>query len=135
MTEDSKKEKILIVDDNKENIVLLMNLFKDKDKIVPAIKPRRALEIDNSENPPDLILLDIPMPEMDGYEVCNMLKNNEKTKKIPIIFVTAVSDGSDGCDQGVCARCCGLHYNTISSSHGKSPCGNAAEPEKETGTA
>lgn len=95
MNDDSKKEKILIVDDNKENIALLMNLFKDKYKIVPAIKPRRALEIAKSENPPDLILLDILMPEIDGYEVCNMLKNDEQTKKIPIIFVTAVSEVMD----------------------------------------
>jgi len=72
-----------------------MNLFKDKYKIVPAIKPRRALEIAKSENPPDLILLDILMPEIDGYEVCNMLKNDEKSKRIPIIFVTAVSEVMD----------------------------------------
>jgi len=90
-----KKEKILIVDDNKENINLLVNLFRDKYKIVPAIKPQRAIEIAMSDNPPDLILLDILMPEIDGYEVCNILKNDERTKKIPIVFVTAVSEVMD----------------------------------------
>jgi len=91
----NKKEKILIVDDNKENINILMDLFRDHYKIVPAIHPKRALEIAVSDSPPDIILLDILMPDMDGYEVCNILKNNEKTKNIPIIFVTAVSEVMD----------------------------------------
>ncbi|HPE70177.1 MAG TPA: diguanylate cyclase [Thermotogota bacterium] len=90
-----KKEKILIVDDNKENISILMDLFRDRYKIVPAIHPQRALEIARSDSPPDIILLDILMPGMDGYEVCNVLKNDEDTKKIPVIFVTAVSEVMD----------------------------------------
>jgi len=95
MKEQKKQEKILIVDDNKQNIDILVDLFKKKYKIVPAIKPERAIEIAQSDNPPDIILLDILMPGMDGYEVCRILKNDEKTKNIPIIFVTAVSEVMD----------------------------------------
>jgi len=91
----NKKEKILVVDDNKENINILMDLFRDQYKIVPAIHPKRALEIAASDPPPDIILLDILMPDMDGYEVCNILKNSENTKNIPIIFITAVSEVMD----------------------------------------
>ena len=95
MTVSAKKQKILIVDDNKQNIELLMDLFKDQYKISAAISAERALKIAKSDSPPDIILLDILMPDMDGYEVCAILKEGEKTKNIPIIFVTAVSEVMD----------------------------------------
>lgn len=78
---------ILIVDDTPENIDILVELLEDFDKQI-AINGVDALET-AFEDPPDLILLDIMMPEMDGYEVCGKLRQDERTKDIPIIFLTA----------------------------------------------
>jgi sigma-B regulation protein RsbU (phosphoserine phosphatase) len=89
------KQKILIVDDERLNITVLNDLLKSDYKIMAAISGKQALKAAQSENPPDLILLDIMMPEMDGYEVCSILKANEKTKDIPVIFVTAMGQTSD----------------------------------------
>lgn len=79
---------ILIVDDAKENIRILAELLKPEYKVRAAINGEKALEIAFSENPPDLILLDVIMPGIDGYEVCRRLKADPLTKGIPIIFVT-----------------------------------------------
>ena len=79
---------ILIVDDAKENISILAELLRSDYKIRAAINGEKALEIAFSENPPDLILLDVIMPGIDGYEVCKRLKATSQTKSIPIIFVT-----------------------------------------------
>lgn len=95
MQTDDTRQKILIVDDNKQNIELLMDLFRDEYKIAAATNGDRALKIAFSEQPPDIILLDILMPGMDGYELCNKLKENEKTRSIPVMFVTAVSEIMD----------------------------------------
>ena len=89
------KMKILIVDDERFNINVLHDLLKTDYKTMAAISGKQALKAVESENPPDLILLDIMMPEMDGYEVCTILKSNEKTKDIPVIFVTAMGQTSD----------------------------------------
>lgn len=92
---DSKNFTILIVDDIRTNIVLLAELLKNDYNIKVANNGSDALKI-ASENPkPDLIFLDIMMPEMDGYEVCTQLKNNPDTKGIPVIFITAMSDEKD----------------------------------------
>jgi len=88
-------EKILIVDDNKQNIEILMNLLKDEFRIVAAVNGERAIKLAKSDSPPDLILLDIIMPEMDGYQICEILKNDIATRNIPIIFITAVSEIMD----------------------------------------
>ena len=93
MTEQRKK--ILIVDDERLNINVLHDLLKEDYKTMAAISGKQALKAAESDNPPDLILLDIMMPEMDGYEVCETLKSNDKTKDIPIIFVTAMGQTSD----------------------------------------
>ena len=95
MSQEDNRAKVLIVDDNKQNIEMLMALFKDDYKIAAAINAQRALKIALSDAPPDLILMDIIMPEMDGYELCATLKENPKSKHIPIIFVTAVSEIMD----------------------------------------
>lgn len=87
--------KVLIVDDTPENIHLLMNLLKDEYAIVAAKDGERALKLVHSQNPPDLILLDIMMPDMDGYDVCRRLKENEQTREIPVIFITALSEAED----------------------------------------
>jgi diguanylate cyclase (GGDEF)-like protein len=87
---------LLIVDDTPENIKILIETLKDDYKIVVATSGERALEmLDSGQNLPDLILLDIIMPGIDGYEVCKWLKNNDRTRNIPVIFVTAISEVMD----------------------------------------
>jgi len=92
--EDLFDNTILIVDDTPENIDILVELLEDFDKQI-AINGEDALETAWEGNPPDLILLDIMMPEMDGYEVCEKLRANDKTKDIPIIFLTAKTEKDD----------------------------------------
>jgi len=81
---------ILIVDDTVANLDILGELLKKYD-VIDATNGEDALEILEDEKV-DLILLDIMMPDMDGYEVCSRLKNNSNTKDIPIIFITAKTD-------------------------------------------
>lgn len=90
-----KTDKILIVDDLKENLFVLKELLKNRYKIVTALNGEKALALAGGENPPSLILLDIMMPGMDGYEVCKRLKAQTRTRNIPIIFVTAVKEPVD----------------------------------------
>ena len=86
--------KILIVDDAPENIDILSEALSKYKRLI-ATNGEKALKLALGENKPDLILLDIEMPGMDGYEVCRKLKANEKTKKIPVIFLTSRSDRKD----------------------------------------
>ena len=90
-----EKHKILIVDDERLNINVLSDLLKPNYKIMAAINGAQALKAAHSDNPPDLILLDVMMPEIDGYEVCKRLKLDEKTRNIPVIFVTAMGQETD----------------------------------------
>jgi diguanylate cyclase (GGDEF)-like protein len=83
---------ILVVDDTPANLSLMSSLLRDTYRVKVANSGERALEIAQSDTPPDLILLDIMMPGMDGYEVCRRLKAQESTKNIPIIFITAMAD-------------------------------------------
>lgn len=83
------KQTILIVDDLPDNLDLLRALFGNKYQIQVANNGELALKIAQSQRPPELILLDISMPGMDGYEVCERLQANKSTRAIPIIFVTA----------------------------------------------
>jgi len=85
-----ENETILIVDDTVSNLDILGELLKDYD-LIESTNGEEALEIVNDENV-DLILLDIVMPDMDGYEVCKTLKGNPKTADIPIIFITSKTD-------------------------------------------
>ena len=89
------KNRILIVDDTPENIQVLMGVLKDDYAIVAATNGERALRLANSEPPPDLILLDVMMPNLDGYEVCSRLKADPKTEGIPVVFVTALTGEAD----------------------------------------
>ena len=94
---------VLIVDDTPDNITLLNGLLKDTYKTKVATNGERALKIANADPLPDLILLDIMMPGMDGYEVCRQLKNEARTRDIPVIFLTAktqVEDEQMGFDVG-----------------------------------
>jgi two-component system sensor histidine kinase/response regulator len=86
---------ILVVDDNQENLKVISNFLKeDNYKIALAMDGDSALKI-LEENNIDLILLDVMMPEMDGYEVCKLVKANPQTKEIPIIFITAKTQTED----------------------------------------
>jgi len=85
---------ILVVDDAPENIDVLSGVLSTSYKIKAAINGEKALKIAFASSP-DLILLDIMMPGMDGYEVCRRLKDDPRTKNIPVIFVTAKSDVKD----------------------------------------
>jgi diguanylate cyclase (GGDEF)-like protein len=89
------RAKLLIVDDNKQNIEILMELFRSDYKIAAARNAQRALKVAVSDSPPDIILSDILMPEMDGYEFCIKIKEDPRTKHIPVIFITAVSEIMD----------------------------------------
>ena len=82
---------ILVVDDTETNIEILLDLLSPHYDIMAALDGVTALEIAQEENI-DLILLDIMMPDMDGYQVCKKLKENRATKDIPIIFITAKMD-------------------------------------------
>ena len=90
-----EKATILIVDDTPANLSLLSEVLKSDYRTKAAVSGEKALKLAFSETPPDLILLDIMMPGMDGYEVCRRLKAVPATRNIPIIFVTAMSDVDD----------------------------------------
>jgi len=90
MNTNSKDKTILIVDDTVSNLDILIDLLDEYD-IIDTTNGADALAITNEERI-DLILLDIMMPKMDGYEVCKQLKENPNTKDIPIIFITAKTD-------------------------------------------
>ena len=86
------QKNILIIDDNPTNLILLTQLLSKKGyKVQVAAHGSIALNFARA-NPPDLILLDIMMPQMDGYEVCSRLKENEITEAIPVIFVSALGE-------------------------------------------
>jgi len=89
------KQTILVVDDTPENIDILGGILGRDYKIKFAINGEKALKIARAKNPPDLILLDIMMPGIDGYEVCRQLKQHDGTNKIPVIFVTAMNEVKD----------------------------------------
>ncbi len=92
----SDKKIILAVDDNPENLTLISNLLKKQYQVKATTSGKKALSIiANVKQKPDLILLDIMMPEMDGYGVCLQLKTSELTSSIPIIFLTALTEGED----------------------------------------
>ncbi|MEA3513745.1 MAG: response regulator [Campylobacterota bacterium] len=83
---------ILIVDDTELNVNTLMGLLDDKYDILAALDGESALEVVEEEESVDLILLDIMMPGLDGFTVCKRLKENPKTRDIPVVFITAKTD-------------------------------------------
>jgi len=87
------EKRVLIVDDTKENIDVLAEILSNYKRSV-ALSGEKALKI-AVEKKPDIILLDVMMPEMDGFEVCRRLKDNEETKDIPVIFITAKNQVED----------------------------------------
>lgn len=91
MDNENNQHTLLIVDDSIENIEVLNEILADDYRILFATNGSDAIQV-AIENIPDLILMDVMMPEMDGYEASSRLKSHSDTKDIPIIFVTAVSD-------------------------------------------
>jgi len=91
---ENEKWSILVVDDTETNIDILVETLDEEYDVSVAMDGESALEL-VAEEPPDIILLDIMMPGMDGYEVCERLKADDKTKKIPIIFITAKTEVVD----------------------------------------
>ncbi|OSM00209.1 diguanylate cyclase [Magnetofaba australis] len=89
-----RKSRILIVDDELSNVHILQHLLHDAHTLLVARNGEQALEL-AARNPPDLILLDIVMPGMDGFEVCERLKADTRTQEIPVIFLTANSSVAD----------------------------------------
>ena len=89
------KPTLLLVDDAPNNIILLNDIFRDEFKIRAAPNGAKALHLAQQEPKPDLILLDIMMPDMDGFEVCRRLKADPATAAIPVIFISAISEEAD----------------------------------------
>ncbi len=94
---------LLIVDDSPDNIQLLSGVLKQHYKVKAATRGDRALKIAQKTPPPDLVLLDVVMPEMDGYEVCRQLKENPQTMHIPVVFISgniSAEEQQKGLDMG-----------------------------------
>jgi len=94
-TGEQKKPTVLIVDDSPDSIALLSSLLRAIYRVKVAISGPKALAIAAGDEAPDLILLDIVMPGMDGYEVCKRLKLDPRTADIPVIFLTGKTDSLD----------------------------------------
>ena len=87
---------ILVVDDNQQNLELIIAYLEDLDyNTIPAEDGQKALDILAKQQLPDLILLDVMMPKISGFEVCRKIKQNHKTKDIPVIMVTALTEFGD----------------------------------------
>jgi putative two-component system response regulator len=92
---DAHRPTILVVDDTADNLALMHDLLKRDHCVKVASDGERALKVATCASPPDLILLDVMMPRMDGYEVCRRLKRDARTTHIPVIFLTTKSQVED----------------------------------------
>lgn len=86
---------ILVVDDTPDNLELMADLLGDRYRVKVALNGDKALQVARSDDPPDLILLDIMMPGISGYDVCAALKRDPDTRRIPVIFLTAMTATED----------------------------------------
>lgn len=91
----AEKATVLVVDDTPDNLTLISGILRNRYRVKVASSGEKALKIATTPPVPDLILLDIMMPDMDGYEVCRQLKSSPLTKLIPTIFLTAKAEASD----------------------------------------
>ncbi|MGD0414865.1 MAG: SpoIIE family protein phosphatase [Terriglobales bacterium] len=92
---DAEAKTVLLVDDAPANLQVVNSILKSTYKIQIATSGEKALKIANQSPPPDLILLDVMMPVMDGYEVCSRLKSAPDTRDIPVIFLTGQTESDD----------------------------------------
>jgi putative two-component system response regulator len=95
MKNQNAKQTILIVDDNPENIFFLGEILKNNYNVKAATNGKEVLKIIWKENSPDLVLMDVVMPEMNGFEVCSLLKKRSSSQNIPVIFVTSLDEHLD----------------------------------------
>jgi putative two-component system response regulator len=96
ITDAGERESILIVDDTPANLELLAGMLRQKQyRVRPALSGKLALQAALNDRSPDLILLDINMPEMDGYEVCRQLKADRRSADVPVIFISALNETVD----------------------------------------
>jgi putative two-component system response regulator len=93
--EESRKPTIMVVDDAPDNLVLIFGLLKESYQVLVANSGEKALRLLQGEHKPDLILLDIMMPVLSGYDVIQKLKTDPATSKIPVMFLTAMSEAAD----------------------------------------
>src|SRR5262249_26291964 len=91
----SDRKLVLIVDDTPTNIAVVAGVLKDSFRTKVATNGEKALAIANDADKPDLILLDVTLPGMDGFEICRRLKANTSTRDIPVIFLTGKTDALD----------------------------------------
>ena len=91
----TERQTVLVVDDTPDNLALMAGLLKEHYRVRLANDGQKALQLAARADPPDLILLDVMMPGMDGFAVCRELKADERTRDIPIIFLTALNDAVD----------------------------------------
>ncbi|ABF40905.1 response regulator receiver modulated metal dependent phosphohydrolase [Candidatus Koribacter versatilis Ellin345] len=92
---DQSRATLLIVDDSADDVALVSDILKDQYRVKVATNGVRALKIAQSDDPPDLILLDVVMAGLDGYGVCRQLKANSRTRHIPFLFLTSKSTPED----------------------------------------
>ena len=90
--DERKQPTVLVVDDTPENIDVLAGILQEDYRVKVAIDGERALRVAQSDAAPDLILLDVMMPGLNGFEVCRQLKLDYRTAHIPVIFVTALDE-------------------------------------------
>jgi len=98
------KARILIVDDEPDNLTILREILKSRYTVLAASTGQHAVSLAASYPPPDLILLDIKMPNMDGYDVLKTLRTSQRTRNIKIVFVTtkrAIDDKMTAYQQGI----------------------------------
>jgi putative two-component system response regulator len=93
--EPARRQTILVVDDTPDNLSMISGLLKDAYRVKVATNGERALAIAAGDPKPDLILLDIMMPEIDGFEVCRRLKLSEDTRTIPVVFLSAKTEEAE----------------------------------------
>ncbi|MDZ7684328.1 MAG: SpoIIE family protein phosphatase [Gammaproteobacteria bacterium] len=95
MSEEPQSRRVLVVDDNRINVKAIAEALKQDYKVMAAANGEQALAAVVSDHCPDVVLLDIMMPDMDGFEVCRRIKADDRTSHIPVIFITSKDDDSD----------------------------------------
>ncbi len=88
----NSKKKVLVVDDAAENLQIMVEILKDKYAVVVSKTGERMMEIINKDPLPDIILLDVVLPDVSGYEICKRLKGDKRTQHIPVIYISGSNE-------------------------------------------